>query len=243
MNKLKQAILRAAQRLKKKSAAADFAGENKNVKAGAVARFLLRIVLYIVISLVLAFGIYGWNAKTLGGNRMPMPFGMGMSVVLSGSMEPTLSVNDLVFVKTAESYAVGDVVVYQSGNILVIHRIVAISPDGTEALTKGDANNIADDPIAISDIKGKMVGKLSGVGGVVTALRSPLGVVTVLAVAVALTVLSGRAEQKKQNEKTAAVKEEIRLLKEEMKMSSETDMADKAESASGGNEEEVNTSR
>lgn len=185
-------------------------------KLKVISRICLRIAGYVIISLVVALGIYRWNAQTLAGNRLPMPFGRGMAVVLSGSMEPELSVNDLVFVKSAKSYEVGDVVVYQSGNILIIHRIIEMSSDGETVITKGVANDIADDPIDISAIKGKMTGKIPRLGGFITVLRSPVVLVSVLFVAAALMVLSGRSEKKKQDEKTAAIHEEIRQLKEEL---------------------------
>ena len=44
----------------------------------------------------MGINVYLWNASSLAGNAMPMPFGFGMAVVLSGSMEPVLSVNDLL---------------------------------------------------------------------------------------------------------------------------------------------------
>ena len=60
-------------------------------------KLLPRLLCYLLISLVLGGTAYSWNARRLAGNAMPMPFGVGLSVVLSGSMEPTLSVNDLIF--------------------------------------------------------------------------------------------------------------------------------------------------
>lgn len=230
MNKMIESVKRAVGYLKNKIVTARTEKKTAKVTSrritGTVGRFIVRIVLYVIISIVFAVGIYHWNAQTLTGNRMPMPFGVGMSVVLSGSMEPELSANDLVFVKATDQYEVGDVIVYQSGDILVIHRIDVIYPDGETVVTKGDANHVTDDPINVSDIKGKMVGKIAGAGGIVTALRSPLGVVTTLAVAIALTVLSGNAEKKKQDERTAAVKEEICRLREELYPDSEKDEGD-----------------
>ena len=76
-------------------------------------------------------GIVVLLAIALVGVRL---IGLAPYVVLSGSMEPTLSVDDLVIVRAAEDYAVGDVVVYQSGHSLVIHRIVAMSSEGFDSM-------------------------------------------------------------------------------------------------------------
>ena len=100
---------------------------------------ILRTFLIIFVSLVVGFNLYTWNAQSLMGNALPMPFGYGAAVVLTGSMEPAVSANDLILVAEKPVYAEEEIVVYQSGNILVVHRILDIT-DGM-VTTKGDANN------------------------------------------------------------------------------------------------------
>ena len=172
-----------------------------------------RIVLLGVISLIIGLGVYSWNAKTLTGNAMPMPFGVGMSVVLSGSMEPELSVNDLVIVCKADGYEIGDTVVYQDGSALVVHQI--ISKDGDEVVTKGLANNTADHPITVSDIKGKAVAHIPLVGAIVRFLKTSMGTVLLIIAAILLFELPYLKERKKAAEEQEKIKEEIRKLKGE----------------------------
>lgn len=172
-----------------------------------------RVLLLAVISLVIGVKLYSWNAKTLAGNEMPMPFGWGISVVLSESMEPALSVNDLVLVRAASDYEVNDVVVYQEGSSLVIHRIRAI--DGDEVITKGDANDKADDPIPLSAVKGKAVAVLPFVGVVARFLKKPVGTVLLLLAAVASFEVPYLRQRRKANEEQEKIKEEIRKLKGE----------------------------
>lgn len=172
-----------------------------------------RIFLLILISLVIGTKLYGWNAETLAGNAMPMPFGWGISVVLSGSMEPALSVNDLVFVREQDSYKVGDIVVYQDGNSLVIHRILSI--DGDEVITQGDANDVADEPISVSAIKGKERAHIPLVGALTRFLKTPVGFLLLIAAAVGLFELPYLRERKKTQETQEKIKEEIRKLKGE----------------------------
>lgn len=171
----------------------------------------LRVVLLAVISLLIGLKLYNWNAETLVGNAMPMPFGYGVSVVLSGSMEPELSVNDLVLVKGQDSYEVGDIVVYQDSRSLVIHRIVSI--DGDEIITQGDANNAADPPIREEDIKGKETFHIPFLGAVVRILKSPVGFIIVLILAIVLIELPYYKERKKVIYEQEKIKEEIRRLK------------------------------
>lgn len=172
-----------------------------------------RVVILIVISLMLGLKLYNWNAKTLAGNEMPMPFGWGVSVVLSGSMEPALSVDDLVIVHEQDSYETEDIVVYQDGSSLVVHRIISI--DGDEVITQGDANNVADDPISLSDIKGKTVANIPFAGAAVRFLKSSTGFVLILVAAILLFELPYMRERKKTTETQEKIKEEIRRLKGE----------------------------
>ena len=185
----------------------------KSPTAKAKVKVALRIVSLCVISLIIGFTFYSWNAQTLTGNAMPMPFGVGMSVVLSGSMEPALSVNDLVIVREADSFAVGDIAVYQDGATLVIHRIVSI--DGDEVITQGDANLVEDDPITVSAIKGKMVAYIPFVGVIVRFLKTPVGSILLIAAAILLFELPHRRERKKVTDEQDKIKEEIRKLKGE----------------------------
>lgn len=172
-----------------------------------------RIVLLCVISLIIGTTVYSWNARSLTGNAMPMPFGIGISVVLSPSMEPELSVNDLVIVRKADSYAVGDTVVYQDSASLVIHKIISV--DGDEVVTQGVANNTADDPITMSDIKGKAVAHLPAVGAAMRFLKTPMGSILLIIAAIALFELPYLHKRKLADEEKEKIKEEIRRLKDE----------------------------
>ena len=187
--------------------------KNNEKKRGAV-----RLALIVLIGVVFGFGVYTWMSSALLGNQMPMPFGVGVGVVVTGSMEPELSVDDVIVVRTASDYKVGDVVVYQSRRILVVHKIIAV--DGTTVTTQGTANDVADAPIHVSDIKGKVWFHIDGAGAVLDWVRSPIGSILVLALAVLLLVKSYATENKGTRQKQEALDEirrEIERLKQENK--------------------------
>lgn len=173
---------------------------------------VLRLLLLAIVGLLLGARLYLWNAETLAGNAMPMPFGWGVCVVLTGSMEPNLPVDALVLVHQQESYEARDVVVYQDGASLVIHRLISI--DGETAVTMGDANSVEDDPIKVSAIKGKMVAHVPGVGAAARFLKSPVGSILILLAAAALFELPYLWERKQAEDKREQIKEEIRRLKD-----------------------------
>ena len=174
---------------------------------------LVRRAVLVLLGLVLGVCVYAANARTVVGNQLPMPFGYGLANVLSGSMEPTFSKGTLLVVQAGNNVAEGDIVVYQDANELVVHRVVAC--EGSTVVTQGDANNVADQPFDKSQVKGKIVAWVPWLGNVVDALRSPLGVVTLIVAALALVELSFRRQQAADNNQLEAIKQEIRQLKEE----------------------------
>ena len=178
---------------------------------GRARRITFRILLILLISLFFGGAVYSLNARRVLGNAMPMPFGVGLSVVLSGSMEPTLSVNDLVVVHAADDYELDDIVVYQSGTDLVIHRIVDIQDE--VYILKGDANNTADEPVPLSAIKGKEIFSIPYLGLFVRLLQTTVGKIVVIALAAFLLNRSWRKERSEGDEELDRIKDEIRRLK------------------------------
>ena len=162
---------------------------------------------------MLGINIYSWTAKRLPGNVLPMPFGYGGAVVLSGSMEPTIAVDELIIVKAEDGYEVGDIVVYQAGRILVVPRIVTL--DGETVTTRGDANNVDDGAVALSQVKGKVIAHIPHVGKIVRLLKTPVATILLIAAAVLTVELPFLKEKEKKDEELERIKEEIRRLKEE----------------------------
>ena len=179
-------------------------------------QLIFRLILFIIISAILGVGIYTMNAKMLMNDMMPMPFGFGMGVVVSGSMEPELSVDDVIFVVKDKSIELDDVVVYQSKGILVVHKVVKIEND--QITTRGTANDTDDEPISISDIKGRVLFSIGSMGKIINIIRTPFVAIAILLLAVFLLYKSYQAEANKKDEKDERIEEirrEIMRMKEE----------------------------
>ena len=84
----------------------------KHKKKKIIKKTVCRYIVFSFIGIVLGLFFYNQNAKGLLKDKIPMPFGYGMSVVLSGSMESRLSVDDLVSIKATDSSNVNDIVLY-----------------------------------------------------------------------------------------------------------------------------------
>ncbi len=187
--------------------------EKEEKKPNTLKRNIARWLLLGFVALVLGLNVYKCNAKKLLGDQMPMPLGYGASVVVSGSMEPTLSIGDMVIVKKTKDVKVGDIVVFQSGNILVIHTVIEVG-DGV-IVTKGDANNVDDGEIALSAVKGKMVFAIPKVGYAVDVIRHPVSVILILGGSLFLLERSYRKEKKEGVDELDEIKKEIEDLKKE----------------------------
>ncbi len=174
---------------------------------------LIRRTALAFLGILLGLNIYLANARSIAGNKLPMPFGFGMAVVLSGSMEPTLNVNDVIIVRESESCGINDIVVYDNGREMIVHRV--IEKNGDTLTTKGDANNTSDEPISAEAIKGKVVFSIPYVGVAVKALRSPAGLIVIILTAVLLTEGSFRRKKESDENRIEEIKEEIRRLKAE----------------------------
>ena len=193
-------------------------------------RIVFRILIIVLIGVVLGSVVYTWNAKRVLRDELPMPLGFGVSVVLTGSMEPKLHANDMVFiVKTAqEDYKVGDIAIYQSGSSLVIHRIVNIESTESNGETvtmvtlKGDANNTTDEPVKLSSLKGRLKFSIPYVGLLIRGIKSPIGVILILALAFFLMHRSWQNEKRADNDELDKIKDEIRQLKDEVETGGNT---------------------
>lgn len=105
---------------------------------------------------ILILVIYGKLNVMLTSASYPNYFGYTFFEVASGSMEPTLYVNDVILVKiTKDNLNKNDIIAFQQGNAIITHRIVFI--DNDTLTVKGDNNNTIDRPINIDSVIGKVV--------------------------------------------------------------------------------------
>lgn len=113
-------------------------------------------------------------------------FGFQSMVVLTGSMEPTISVGSIVFVKGASQYQKGDIITFKNTNgNHVTHRLVEmVSDNGTEKYRlKGDANQDADTGLVDKkDIVGKTLFYVPYIGKLSQLLKTPVGFIGLIVV-------------------------------------------------------------
>ena len=177
-----------------------------------------RIIALILAVLVVYCCVYSLVVKAVRNETLPMPLGFGVGVILSGSMEPTYHVNDLIFAVKAKNFKVGDIVVYQTGGTPVVHRVIEADDGSGTVITQGDANNAPDDPVVISRIKGKVLFAVPFVGAVMRFIKTVPGMIMILIVLFILLLLSirTRGEEKTEESKKTEIEKEIAELREKI---------------------------
>lgn len=136
-------------------------------------------------------------------NETPSVFGIKIFCIISGSMEPNISINDLVIIKEVSQNEINskDIISFTVNGETITHRIENISTDESGDLvytTKGDANNIEDaDTIKFEDIEGKYIGKIPKIGKIILALKSKTTLGIVLLVLILLYIFEQKSNEKK----------------------------------------------
>jgi signal peptidase len=117
----------------------------------------------LVLFLAIILNFVGRLSSEKTGGKAKI-FGMSPTLVMSGSMLPTIDVYSLNLMKSVdiENVVVGDIVVYWNSDrkINIIHRVIDITYENDEKTlwTKGDNNSAADNyPITSDNLVAKVV--------------------------------------------------------------------------------------
>lgn len=128
---------------------------------------------------------------------LPLAFGARPHTVLTGSMEPAIAAGDVVVEEriSPTAAAVGDVVTFrdpEDQGRLVTHRVRSIRRAGSHLwfVTRGDANNTTERwRIAADGDLGRVAYTVPWVGHVAVLTNTPLGLVLLLALPLALLAI------------------------------------------------------
>ena len=136
--------------------------EPKNKKSivnslATVGGLIVWLLVFIILALLI-FTVLSRKTDVLGYR---------LYIIMSGSMEPTIQVKDLIVTKTVDEAKEGDIIAFENGNIVTVHRVIKVYTEGNTRLyeTKGDSNNVKDQGLVQqSQVKGKVAFKLPFLG-------------------------------------------------------------------------------
>lgn len=155
-----------------------------------VVKSILVKLIYAVLIILATYNIYNYVCINVLKQDLPTINGYGTLEVISGSMEPTIDVGDLIIVNTKyDELKENDIITfYDEKGSFVTHRIIEIK-DG-EYVTKGDNNNSEDQgTISKNDIVAKYVTRLNGMGKLMASFQSPITMILILVIGILICVL------------------------------------------------------
>ncbi|MEE3492259.1 signal peptidase I [Ruminococcus sp.] len=158
-------------------------------------RKVLNIISTILLLLVIAIVIVVFVCRATGNS--PSIFGYHIFRVTTGSMEPTLSIGDVILVKESapEDIHKDDIITYKGNSgelsgMMITHMVVEepYEEDGEwHYQTQGIAPGAVKDPeITYDQVEGKFHSKLTFLNGVYTFFLSPAGLITFILVIMVL---------------------------------------------------------
>lgn len=182
------------------------------------AKKIWSIVTTVLVVLVVLCAVF------LMGSRL---MGYRVYTVITGSMEPELSVGDLLYVKPVDpsSIKVGDDITFVLNEDLVVatHRVVRIDAEKKHFYTKGLANDIEDDPVHFKNVLGVVEFAIPKLGYVSDFIQNPPGMYITIAAGAVLIILvflpdflPKKKEEEVASEEVSAAQDENARLKEEL---------------------------
>ena len=143
------------------------------------------------VSSTILVGLFVLCAVFLMGSRL---LGYQVFNVISGSMEPTYSVGDLIYVKEVNPYEieVGMPITFVLNENLVVatHRVVKVDEETQHFYTKGDANDTVDaSPVHFNNVIGVPKFSIPLLGYVSDFIQNPPGIYITVGVGLVLILV------------------------------------------------------
>ena len=116
---------------------------------------ILKVLFYPLTIAILLVVFYMGYLKFIKKENDINVLGFRQYMVVTGSMEDTIKVKDIVIVKITKDVKNNEIISYEDNNKIITHRIIKITDN--YIVTKGDANNSEDKPITKEKVVGKVV--------------------------------------------------------------------------------------
>ena len=126
--------------------------------------------------------------------------------IISGSMEPTIPVGSMVYIDgkvEEEDIKKDDIIAFNSGSEIVVHRVLDNLILEGQFRTKGDANPEEDlNEIPYEDYRGKVVRHFPYIGQIIMIFTTGVGKISVLCFAACgamMNIIAGRLNDKRRS--------------------------------------------
>lgn len=165
------------------------------------------LIILFIINLILSFEE---NTHILG---------IYMFTIVSGSMEPTIQINDVVVVQKCEPSKLqeGDIITFEQDGRTISHRILDITEEKgiIKFETKGDNNEIPDpDLVESRQVYGKVLFKIKKIGKIISYIQNLRGFINIVIFAIIVYILVSLRDKQKNTRKMKRKKYEIKKMRD-----------------------------
>ena len=180
-------------------------------------RALIVIILSVIFICLFTIIVKSW----IYPDKVSGIFGYKPMIVMSGSMDPTIKVGDLIIVEETDlkDLKKNDIIAFRvKDDTLVSHRIMDISYDGNRYYfeTKGDNNNTKDDNLVKDkNVEGKYIFRIAKLGSFLIFISQPTGFIALLLAAIILFLIVILIIHSKSDKKEEELIKEFEENKEE----------------------------
>ena len=195
----------------------------------------LSIIIWALLGLIIIYNIYNYASIKIFNKDITTINGYASLKVVSGSMEPTISVGDMIIINTkVDEYKKEDIITFKDAKgSYVTHRIIEIIDEGY--VTKGDNNDSIDQGyITDKDIIGKYVTRIRFIGVILESFQNPITMILILTMGIIICFLISTDKNGIPKDITEEDKEFIKFL-EAKKMVEKTTKQEKTKQKSKKN--------
>lgn len=173
-------------------------------------------LLYIILIPIILYDLYLIIQNNLHPDTTPELFGIKTFNIISGSMEPGIKIDDIIFVKTVKQYEIQkkDIITFVIDNETITHRVINVEIKDNKFIytTKGDKNEVSDiEKIEFDQIEGKYIGRIPKMGILVNLLKNKIVFFVILIVLILCYYLQRKSIHRKIKRKEKRIRFDNRI--------------------------------
>lgn len=176
---------------------------SKNIARKQKIKKVCIVLLYIILIPIILFSLFLIILELGNSGEIPSFLNMEMYTVISDSMEPRLSKNDIIIVKKGypnDKFKVGNIITYKrKDGETITHRIKEIISSNLQNayITQGDNNETPDEDVVTYEmIIGKVIYTMPNFGNILKLLKNKV-FFTLCIIVLVLIILYDRKQKKK----------------------------------------------
>ena len=177
---------------------------SKNIARKQKIKKVCIVLLYIILIPIILFSLFLIILELGNSGEIPSFLNMEMYTVISDSMEPRLSKNDIIIIKKGypnDKFKVGNIITYKrKDGEIITHRIKEIISGNLQNayITQGDNNETPDEDVVTYEmIIGKVIYTMPNFGNILKLLKNKVFFTLCIIVLVLIILYDRKQKQKK----------------------------------------------